>query len=72
MDDQEIALYQAEDLPISQAISWVKKCKQPPRKEIAGMGPLVSSLWSQFSRLKLVNGILCREYEREDGKSKDL
>ena len=69
MSGRELALYQDEDPYISQAISWVKEGKRPPRSEIAGIGPLVSSLWSQLGRLKMRDyGVLCREYESEDGK----
>lgn len=53
-------------------LSWVKKGNRPPRDEISDDTPIVRSLWSQFSRLKEIDGLLYREFENQDGKSKHL
>ena len=63
---------QEEDPSLRQALSWISMGKRPPRKEIADAGPIVGSLWSQFNVLKNIGGLLYREYESEDGKSKIL
>ena len=61
---------QRDDPALNPVILWVKKGERPSRKEIADADPVTCSLWSQFSRLKIVDGLLYREFESEDGKCK--
>ena len=63
---------QEGDPSLRKALSWISMRKRPPGKEIADSGPTIGSLWSQFNRLKNIGGLLYREYESEDGKSKIL
>ena len=68
----EFALYQREDVAIGQVIKWVEKGERPERREIAGESAFLGSLWSQFNRLTMEDGLLFRTYESEDGKTKHL
>ena len=53
-------------------LQWVKSRARPSRNEICGVSPEMRSMWSQFERLKLVNGELCREYELENENTRIL
>ena len=59
MSGQELALYQSEDPYTNLLISWVKAGKRPPRRKIESIDPLMSSLWGQFGRLKLLDAMVC-------------
>ena len=61
---------QRDDPALNPVILWVKKGERPSRKEIADADPVTCSLWSQFTRLKIIDGLLYREFESEDGKCK--
>ena len=50
----------------------MKAGTRPKREEIVGTNPKIGNLWSQFDRLRLEDGLLCREYETEDGTSSFL
>ena len=63
----ELALHQRKDPAIFQAIKWVNEGRRTNRNAIPGANPVVGSLWSQFNRLKLEDGLLFRSYESADG-----
>lgn len=65
----ELQLHPQEDPAIHQAITWIRTGTRPNQQEISHLSPEVGSLWSQFSRLKLENDLLFREFESEDGAS---
>lgn len=68
----DIELHQKEDPDIFQTLEWMKAGTRPKREEIVGTNPTIGNLWSQFDRLRLEDGLLCREYETEDGTSSFL
>ena len=63
----ELELFQGEDSVIGRVITWLRAGSRPKREEITHLEPAVGSFWSQFGRLKLMDGLLFREYESEDG-----
>ena len=62
----ELVFLQRDDPVLQEIVKWVESGARPSRNEIHGVSPEMGSMWSQFERLKLVNGVLCREYELEN------
>ena len=58
---------QGEDPVIGRVITWLRAGSRFKRDEINHLELAVGSFWSQFSWLKLIDGLLFREYESEDG-----
>ena len=51
---------QAKDKDIALVRDWVKGNKKPLWKEVSKYSARVKSYWSQFDRLVVENGLLCR------------
>ena len=62
-----LSLYQHEDPEIFRAIGLVKDGKRPSKEDIIRIGPLMGKLWSKFDQLTLVDGLLYRIFENENG-----
>ena len=69
---KELSLHQHEDPEICRAIGWVKDGKRPSKEDITRMGPLMGKLWSKFDQLTLVDGLLYRIFENENGNDRHL
>ena len=54
---------QEDDQSLSTVLSWVKNGKQPHRSVLQGQSRDVWVLWNNFDSLKVVNDILCRNFE---------
>ena len=60
-DDFEMTILkdiQEKDAEISLVRSWVESGEKPAYKEISSSSYFVKSLWSQWSRLQIVNDLL--------------
>ena len=57
----DIELHQKEDPDIYQTLEWMKAGTRPKPEEIVGTNPTICNLWIQFDRLRLEDGLLCRE-----------
>ena len=65
-DDSEMTSLkdiQEKDATISLERSWVEPGENPDYKEISSSSYFVKSLWSQWSRLQIVNDLLVRHWE---------
>lgn len=71
-NNDELVFLQRDDPVLQEAVKWAESGARPSRNEIRGVSPEMGSMWSQFERLKLVNGVLCREYELENESTKIL
>ena len=61
---QEIQLRQQQDPVISMILGWLQESNtRPSDGDVESMGHSVRSLWAQWDRLKLVNGLLYRQWE---------
>ncbi len=56
----EISRAQKEDSTLSTAIQWLQQNKRPLKNEMQGASRKLWSLWSQYPRLTLQNGLLYR------------
>ena len=63
---REIEQKQIEDDCISKIIQWKKEEKRPSYHDVCGSSPILISLWAQWTRLTLKNGILYRSWINED------
>ena len=64
---KQIAEAQEKESNISSAISWVKDSQRPPKTSMDGADRELWSIWSQFQRLRVINGVLYRVwYENEN------
>ena len=60
-DSDSLALQQQSDPDIAVVLDWVKPGGfRPPRGSLRGCSKWLRKLWSEFPRLSLVNGLLCR------------
>ena len=46
--------------------------RRPARREVAGCSTEIGNFWRQFERLTMVNNVLYRRYESEDGSTESL
>lgn len=53
---------QEADKDIALVKSWLEANERPSFEDIRSAGYFLKSLWSQWKRLKLVNGIVCRQW----------
>ena len=60
----DIELHQREDPDIYQTLEWMKAGTRPKWVEIVGTNPAIGNFWSYFNRLRLEDGLLCREYRK--------
>lgn len=59
--DAELKAAQREDPDISVVLAWLEHSTQrPPRRHLGGASVCIKKLWSEFSRLSLRDGLLCR------------
>ena len=66
---KQIADAQEKESNIALAISWVKDGQRPPKTSMDGADRELWSIWSQFKRLKVINGALYRVwYENDDDR----
>ena len=63
---KEIAALQDAETNITLAKSWVDKGERPIRNYVEGSSRELWSIWSQFDRLKVVNGILYRVWYEDE------
>ena len=54
---------QEKDAEISLVRSWVESGEKPDYKEISSRSYFVKSLWSQWSRLQIINDLLVRHWD---------
>ena len=62
-EGKEITEVQNEDPDICQVKSWLAAETRPVYKDIGSGGYFLKSLWSQWKRLDLMDGILVRRWE---------
>jgi len=59
---------QEADPNLKQMLLWKRdRAAQPTQQEIQGASKATKSLWAQWNRLQLENGVLYRKWETEDG-----
>lgn len=56
----DIRAMQAADTDINTALSWVAHAQRPPRRKIQGAAQCLRKLWTEFDRLSIIDGLLCR------------
>ena len=54
-------VHQKEELDIYQTLEWMKAGARPKLEEIVYTNPTIGNLWIQFDRLRLEDGLLCRD-----------
>ena len=68
-DDRDLIKLQQEDEDLARVRTWVESNKRPCSKEIAACSYVLKSLWNQFPRLELQNGLLVRKLENFENDS---
>lgn len=59
---------QEADPNLKQMLLWKRdRAAQPTQQEVQGASKATKSLWAQWNRLQLENGVLYRKWETEDG-----
>ncbi|MCG7878903.1 MAG: RNase H-like domain-containing protein, partial [Candidatus Thiodiazotropha endolucinida] len=53
---------QGKDNDIQTVKTWLDKEQRPPWKEVNKYGAVVKTYWSQFDRLQIENGLVCRKW----------
>ncbi|KAI2665719.1 Retrovirus-related Pol polyprotein [Labeo rohita] len=56
----DIRVMQNVDPDIKTALSWVEHSQRPSRKNLQGASQCLQKLWTEFNRLFIINGLLCR------------
>ena len=68
-DDRDLIKLQQEDEDLARVRTWVESNERPCSKEIAACSYVLKSLWNQFPRLELQNGLLVRKLENFENDS---
>ena len=68
-DDRDLIKLQQEDEDLARVRTWVRSNERPFSKEIAACSYVLKSLWNQFPRLELQNGLLVRKLENFENDS---
>ena len=63
---------QVADTSINTVIHWIEMGQRPTQNGIVDRNPTVLSLWAQWNRLILEEGLLHRNWESQDGKRSTL
>ena len=64
----ELQTRQEADPNLNQVLLWKKnQAAQPAHQEVQGASKATKSLWAQWNRLQLKNGVLYRQWETENG-----
>ena len=63
---------QGQDPELAQVLQWKMEGRRPSWQEVAPLSPKVKSLWSQWERLELQEGVLYRRWESLNGKEISL
>ena len=63
---------QLADTSINTVIYWIEMGQSPAQNGIVDRNPTVLSLWAQWDRLILEEGLLHRNWESQDGKRSTL
>ena len=64
---EELLEKQCQDPVLKHVHSWVKKGCRPDKQEISACGAAVRHFWIFFHTLSLSNGLLVRQYTKQDG-----
>ena len=62
-DDRDLIKLQREDEDLARVRTWVENKERPCCKDIAASSFMIKSLWNQFHRLEIQNGLLVRKLE---------
>ena len=62
-DDRDLIKLQREDEDLARVRTWVENKERPCSKDIAASSFMMKSLWNQFQRLEIQNGLLVRKLE---------
>ena len=66
--NEELKIKQLEDPNLSKLLAWKEHNQsRPPWKDVSSENKYVKSLWSQWERLHVFNGIIYRRWESSDG-----
>ena len=65
----DMQLKQEADPNLRQILLWKQnQANQPPQQDVRGPSKATKSLWAQWNRLQLENGVLYRHWETENGR----
>lgn len=56
----DITALQQADPDIITVLSWVEDLQRPVRRQIKGASQCLRKFWTEFSRLTIIDGLLCR------------
>ena len=69
----ELQSKQEADPNLRQILLWKRnQAAQPAQREVQGTSKATKSLWAQWNRLLLENGVLYRQWQTEDGRGTRL
>ena len=69
----ELQSKQEADPNLRQILLWKRRqAAQPAQREVQGTSKATKSLWAQWNRLLLENGVLYRQWQTEDGRGTRL
>lgn len=56
----DIRASQQADPDIRIVLNWAEQSQRPPRRQLRGASQCLKKLWTEFSRLSVIDGLLCR------------
>ena len=69
---EELQKLQADDRDIGPVVVWLKQGQRPSREAIASESSELKKYWAQWDSLRMVDGLVYRNFQHPDGTSKYL